>query len=468
MKSLLNLLLTPAFFLSLGMGSYTLANATESINLLVFTKTEGFRHTSIEPGVEAMKKICQENGFSLDHSEDASVFTAENLAKYQVMVFLNTTGDILNDAQQQAMESFIRNGGGFVGIHSATDTEYDWPWYGRLVGAYFESHPKVQPAVLHVIDQQHPATEMLPTQWPRTDEWYNFKEMNPEVNVLITLDESTYEGGKNGEFHPFAWYHDYDGGRAFYTLGGHTEETFSESQFLAHLIGGIKYAAGLESDLYSLKNMESNNEWKSLFDGRTTKGWRNYKSETIGSSWVVEDGVLKLEVEPADNGRTRAKDGGDIITVDQFENFELALEWKISECGNSGIMFNVVEGADYQRVYHTGPEMQILDNSCHPDAKIHTHRAGDLYDMIPCSEETVHPPGEWNEVRIKVLNGHTEFYLNGTKVVEFTMFGDEWKSMIADSKFKDMPGFGKFRKGHIALQDHGDEVAFRNIKIREL
>ena len=208
--------------------------------------------------------------------------------------------------------------------------------------------------------------------------------------------------------------------------------------------------------------------WIALFDGKTTNGWRNYGKKSIGKSWVVKDGNLTLSVVTSSNGKTRAKDGGDIITTQEFENFELSLEWKISACGNSGIMFGVSESDLYKKTYHTGPEMQVLDNSCHPDAKIHTHRAGDLYDMIACSSEVVRPAGEWNHAKISINDGHTIFTLNDEKVVEFTMFGDEWEEMIANSKFKDMPGFGKFRKGHIALQDHDDEVSFRNIKIRIL
>ena len=208
--------------------------------------------------------------------------------------------------------------------------------------------------------------------------------------------------------------------------------------------------------------------WISLFDGKTTNGWHTYGKKKIGKSWVVKDGSLTLEVESAGDGKTRSRDGGDIITDGEYENFELSIEWNISACGNSGIIFCVNEDDAYERTYHTGPEMQVLDNTCHPDAKIHTHRAGDLYDMIACANEVVKPAGEWNLVQISINDGKTIFILNGEKVVEFTMFGDEWAAMIAKSKFKDMSGFGKFRKGHIALQDHGDAVAYRNIKIRPL
>lgn len=206
--------------------------------------------------------------------------------------------------------------------------------------------------------------------------------------------------------------------------------------------------------------------WKLLFDGTTLDGWRNFKKEGIGQSWKADGGAIVM-VTVTSGDRRRALDGGDIVTVGQYENFDFKIDWKVGDCGNSGIMWGVQEG-DYEKPYHTGPEMQVLDNSCHPDAEIHTHRAGDLYDMIPCSEETVKPAGEWNSARIRTVDGFTEFWLNGTKVVEFTMFDDNWNEMIANSKFKQWPGFGQYKKGHICLQDHNDPIQFRNIKIREL
>ncbi len=222
------------------------ARSQES-RVLVFSRTAGFRHSSIGVGIAAIRKLGQENGFSVDATEDASAFTSKNLARYRAVVFLNTTGDVLDAAQQDDFERYIQAGGGYVGIHSATDTEYDWPWYGRLAGAWFNGHPgnpNVRKGTYRVLDKSHPSTEGFPDTWAREDEFYNFKSIDPTIHVLIEIDEKSYEGGTNGDHHPMSWYHDFDGGRAFYTNMGHTEATFSEPLFLRHLLGGLHYAMG--------------------------------------------------------------------------------------------------------------------------------------------------------------------------------------------------------------------------------
>ncbi|HYP12959.1 MAG TPA: ThuA domain-containing protein [Bryobacteraceae bacterium] len=221
---------------------------TTSSRVLLFSKTSGFRHSSIPVGVSAIKDLGTQNGFTVDATENAAAFTDANLAQYKALIFLMTTGEVLSDSEQAAMEHFIRAGNGYAGIHSASDTEYNWPWYGDLVGAYFLSHPPGTPqATVRVEDRTHPSTASLPDPWVRRDEWYNFTS-NPRarVKVLLTVDESTYQGGTMGD-HPIAWYHAYDGGRSWYTAGGHSTGAYSEAAFRQHLLGGIRYAANIST-----------------------------------------------------------------------------------------------------------------------------------------------------------------------------------------------------------------------------
>ncbi|WP_254846641.1 ThuA domain-containing protein [Hymenobacter sp. CRA2] len=212
--------------------------------MLVFYKTAGFQHTSIPAGIQAIKELGLEHGVQVEATADAGRFTPDKLSGYRAVVFLSTTLDVLDANQQTAFEQYIRSGRGFVGVHAATDTEYDWPWYNGLVGAYFNGHPAIQPATVRVADRSHPASTTVPSPWQRTDEWYNFRSLAPDLHVLLTLDETTYTGGTHGANHPIAWYHSYDGGRAFYTALGHTEESYAEPAFRQHLWGGIQYAIG--------------------------------------------------------------------------------------------------------------------------------------------------------------------------------------------------------------------------------
>jgi uncharacterized protein YaiE (UPF0345 family) len=216
-----------------------------------------------------------------------------------------------------------------------------------------------------------------------------------------------------------------------------------------------------------LSEAEQKEGWQLLFDGSSTKGWHKYGGAPVGAAWKAVDGTLHLAV--SEKKDWQAQNGGDIVSDEEFENFHLKLEWKIDTCGNSGMMFYVNEDTSkYKYPWETGPEMQVLDNKCHPDAKIPKHRAGDLYDLISCSKETVKPALEWNLAEIKSVNGKLEFFLNGENVVTTQLWDDAWKKMVAGSKFSKMPGFGTYKKGRIALQDHGNNVWYRNVRIKRL
>lgn len=228
--------------------------------ILVFSKTAEFRHNSIEAGKLALIQLGQQKGIAVDTTEDAGQFSEKNLSRYGTVVFLNTTGDVLNDRQQQDFERYIQAGGGYVGIHAATDTEYSWPWYNKLAGAYFNGHPSnpgVQEGTTIIKDRNHPSMEGFPSGWKIKDEFYDFKSFNNDVKVLVNIDEKSYKGGKMGDNHPMSWYHEFDGGKAFYTNFGHEIATFQNPVFLQHLYGGIKYTMADRLD-YSKARPEEN------------------------------------------------------------------------------------------------------------------------------------------------------------------------------------------------------------------
>ena len=217
----------------------------------------------------------------------------------------------------------------------------------------------------------------------------------------------------------------------------------------------------------TLSTKEKNEGWRLLFDGASTDGWHAYGSRSIGNAWKSLNGTLFLDADNKEGWQI--KSGGDIVTDEEYGNFELQLDWKIDKGGNSGICFYVKEDKNkYPYMWSTGPEMQVLDNDGHADGKIKKHRAGDLYDLISSKTELVKPPLQWNHVLIRCVNGKLDFYLNGENVVTTTLWDGSWTNLIAASKFKTMEGFGTFRTGKIGLQDHGNNVWFRNIKIRRL
>jgi type 1 glutamine amidotransferase len=280
--------------------------------ILIFTKTNGYYHESIPSGVSAITKLGNENNFSVESTANAGYFREDTLKNYAAVIFLSTTGDVLNGDQQVAFERFIQGGGGFAGIHSATDTEYDWPWYHKLVGAYFANHPKLQKATINVIDKNHLSTSFLPDKWERFDEWYNFKNVQSDIKVLARLDESTYEGGTMGTNHPHAWYHNFDGGRAFYTAGGHTKESYSEPLFLRHLLGGIQYALDVAGGVLPVTLS-------------SIKAYENNQGVQIEWTTQQETNVDRYEVERSENGQQfsklesiKAKGNSNVVTNYNF------------------------------------------------------------------------------------------------------------------------------------------------------
>jgi hypothetical protein len=218
----------------------------------------------------------------------------------------------------------------------------------------------------------------------------------------------------------------------------------------------------------SLTVNEQSDGWQLLFDGASKKNWHVYNNSSDGSAWKVADGILYLDPSQRKDNNTVTVGGGDLVSDEEYDNFHLKVDWKIDSGANSGILFYVKEDPKIERTFHTGPEMQVLDNAAHPDAKIIKHRAGDLYDLITSVPETVKPAGEWNHAEIMSWNNNLELYLNGQKVVTTTLWDDNWRKLIAGSKFKKWKTFGTFKKGRIALQDHGNRVWYRNIMIRKL
>ena len=248
MKPKSNMLIFLTFFL--------LVSSTvqaEQFNVFLFTKTDGWHHKSINAAVTGMERLAQKHHFSIDWHEDAAQINDENLAQYDAVMFMLTTGDILSDEQKRVMERFVRSGKGFVGVHSASDTEYKWDWYTSMVGRSFHIHPLIQTAELSVINRKFPGMERMPDSFLWTDEWYEFgAERIDTLNYILTVDESTFDpkadwGEKSGvgmgKFHPIAWYHEYDGGRAFYTALGHLPATYSDPLFMEHIYGGLYWAA---------------------------------------------------------------------------------------------------------------------------------------------------------------------------------------------------------------------------------
>ncbi|GAA3208065.1 ThuA domain-containing protein [Actinocorallia longicatena] len=401
-------------------------------DVLVFSKTAGFRHDSIAAGTQAIRDLGASGNFTVTATEDAAAFTSTGLAPYEAVVFLNTTGDALNAGQQSAFEGYIRAGGGFVGVHAAADTEYDWPFYGDLVGAYFSSHPAVQQATVKVENRGTAATATLPRTWARTDEWYDYRT-NPRstARVLATLDETSYTGGSMGADHPHIWCKTYQGGRSFYTGGGHSQASFAEAPFRAVLLGGIRYAAGR-----SKADCRPESGYTSLYDG-SAAGW----SQAGPGGFTATDATL----------RSTGGMGLFWYGARQYTSYSLKLDWKADGDDNSGVFVGFPASSDPNSAVAAGYEIQIdaTDSADRTTGSVYGFKSADL----AARDAALNPPGEWNAYEILVEGERLQVFLNGVRINDFTNT-DPARGLA----------------GYVGIQNHGtgDDVSFRDIRIREL
>ncbi|MGW5263471.1 ThuA domain-containing protein [Microbispora sp. NPDC004025] len=402
-------------------------------DVLVFSKTAGFRHDSIPNGIQAIRDLGAANNFTVTATEDANAFTTANLAQYEAVVFLSTTGDVLNATQQTAFESYIRGGGGYVGVHAAADTEYAWPFYGQLVGAWFASHPAIQQVNSKTENRAHPATAHLPQTWTRTDELYNY-QTNPRssARVLATLDESSYSGGSMGADHPITWCKTIDSGRSFYTGFGHTQASYTEAAFRSQLLGGIRYAAKRAK-----ADCRPETGYTTLYNGSTT-GW----AQSGPGSFTNSDATLTSQ-------------GGMGLfwyNAKQYTSYSLKADWKLTGDSNSGIFVGFPNpGGDPNVAVNQGYEIQI-DATDTPD-----RTTGSIYGFksadIAARDAALNPPGEWNTYEVLVEGQRIRVYLNGSLINDFTNT-DPNRNL----------------DGYVGIQNHSsaDQVAFRNIRIKDL
>jgi type 1 glutamine amidotransferase len=409
------------------------ADAAPLSRILVFSKTAGFRHSSIDEGIAAIRTLGSQNGFAVTATEDANQFTTANLSQYQAVVWLSTTGDVLNATQQTAFESYIRGGGGYVGVHAASDTEYDWAWYGGLVGAYFASHPANQQARVRQEDRAHPSTAHLPSTWTRTDEWYNYRT-NPRssVKVLANLDESSYSGGSMGGDHPITWCHNYQGGRSWYTGMGHVEESYTDANFTRMLLGGIQWAGGAKAG-----DCRPETGYSPIFDG--TQASLNQWRQAGPGGFTLTDGTL------VSNGGM----GLLWFPVRQYSNYSLKVDWMMPGDDNGGVFIGFPDPAgDPWRPVDAGHEIQIDATDADP-----SRTTGSVYSFqapTAARDAALNPPGQWNTYEIGVHGQRVEIWLNGVKVNDYTS-----TRAIAT--------------GYVGVQNDGAgmDISYRNIRVRQ-
>lgn len=351
-----------------------------SPHVLIMSKTAGFRHSSIETGVAAFRALASKSGFTVDHTEDSSLFTKSNLAKYDSIIMLCTTGDIFNDSQQEAFKDYIEQGGGLVGIHAATDTEKDWAWYVDTIGGHFHSHPEIQKATTKIEDRAHPTTAGLPTSWIRTDEWYNFiKNPRQIVRVLGSLDESSYKGGNMNGDHPIIWSNEVGKGRIWYTGMGHTDETYSDQLFLNSVSEAVLWTSQAGRPKNG-QNIAFKNESK----------WKSASRITVSDNkFVTQEGFGEIANIGTNEHLVSSSSHGDCF---------VHLEFMMPKGSNSGVYL--------QGRY----EIQILDIFGKADSELTYDASGGIYQRWKDNRgyegrapltNALRPAGNWNTLDIR-------------------------------------------------------------------
>lgn len=422
--------------------------------------------------------------FQVEISDDpeAALADAKSLSQYQVIVldYNDFNGPKRwNAAAEKNFEAAVSGGTGVVAIHSANNAFKGWAEYEKMLGLMWRDgtgHGKYHAFDIKWVDTEHPITKGMGAFTQHKDELYHklVNSQNAKFHLLAQSFSDPATGG-TGKDEPMAFTLSYGKGRIFATPLGHvwenspeTKGTVCDPNFRILVCRGTEWAATGAVTLgnewkdvrthNTLSPTEASHGWSLLFDGKAASGFRGFKKKAMPEKgWVVKDGQLIVQSKGG---------GGDIATVEEYADFEFACDWKVTEGANSGVMYRCDEKHDYP--WLTGHEMQVLDDAAHPDGKKPKTRAGTLYDIIPCAADVVRPAGEWNQARALVVGTRIQHFLNGVKVVDIDTASEDYKKAYKESKWPGMPTMGTTTSGHICMQDHGDEVAFRNIKVRKI
>jgi type 1 glutamine amidotransferase len=461
----------------------SLATAEPPIRALIVTghNNHDWQYTS-----HLHKDTLEATGrFTVDITDtpETTLADAKGLQQYQVIVLDYNDSQSprrWGDAAEKTFIDVVGAGTGVVSVHSADNAFKGWTEYEKMLGLMWRDgtgHGQFHEFKVEWTDRDHPITNGLANFGAHPDELYHklVNSQNAKFHLLGQAYSDPASGG-TGQNEPMAFTLEFGKARIFATPLGHTWTNSPETKvsivdpnFKILLCRGAEWAATGKvtlpptwSDTRAhnvLSDKEKAGGWTLLFDGKSGAGWRGFKKDAFPvAGWTVKDGVLWKQPGPEGSG-------GDIITSGEYGDFEFACDWNISKGGNSGIIYRCTEDHDY--CWETGPEMQILDDVAHADGKNEKTRAGTLYAIFPCAVDVARPPGEWNHARVVVKGSHIEHWLNGFKVVDCDLTSEDYKKAHDASKWTGMPDFGKRSKGHIALQDHGDEVRFRDIKVRK-